>query len=221
MKKRLFVFGSSGHASLVIDAIERGKEYEIAGLIDTFQKPGHEVLGYAVLGGEDQMIEIAARYGANKIAVAIGDNWNRAAIVSRLQAILPTIGFPPIIHPSAEIARSVTIGDGSVILAGVVVNSRAVISRGCLLGTNSSLDHDCIMADFSSLAPNSAIGGQSRIGEYSAVSLGASIIHRIVIGDHTVIGAGAVVIRDVPNYVVAVGCPAKPIRRREAGETYL
>src|SRR5437763_4925915 len=110
MKERLFVFGSSGHASVVIDAIERGKQYEIAGLIDTFSKPGHEVLGYTVLGGEDQMTDFAAQYGANKIAVAVGDNWNRAAIVSRLQAVLPSIGFPPIIHPSAEIARSVTIG---------------------------------------------------------------------------------------------------------------
>jgi sugar O-acyltransferase (sialic acid O-acetyltransferase NeuD family) len=221
MKEKLLVFGSSGHASVVVDAIERGGEYEIVGLVDSFQPFGSEVLGYRILGDENCMNDIVARYGANRIAVAIGDNWGRAAVVSRLQAMPLELSFPPIVHPSAEIARSAILGVGSVVLAGAIINTRAVVGRWSLLNTNSSLDHDSMMGDFSSLAPNSAIGGQSRIGKYSAISLGASIIHNVAIGDHTVIGAGAVVIGDVPDYVVAFGCPAKVIRRREAGEAYL
>jgi sugar O-acyltransferase (sialic acid O-acetyltransferase NeuD family) len=221
MKGKLLVFGSSGHASVVVEAIEKRGEYEIVGLVDSFQPFGSEVLGYRILGDENSMSDIVTRYDTRTIAVAVGDNWGRAAVVSKLQGMSLELSFPPIVHPSAEIARSATLGAGSVVLAGAVVNTRAVVGRWSLLNTNSSLDHDCVMGDFSSLAPNSAIGGQSRIGEYSAISLGASIIHKIVIGHHTVIGAGAVVIRDVPDHVLAFGCPAKVIRRREAGEAYL
>ena len=91
----------------------------------------------------------------------------------------------------------------------------------CILNNNSSLDHDSKMLDYSSLAPGVSIGGNVQIGLFTAVSLGAKVIHGIIIGEHTIIGAGSIVLKNIPKYVIAYGTPAKVIRDRIVGEKYL
>lgn len=71
------------------------------------------------------------------------------------------------VHPSAVLARGVTIGEGSVVMAGAVLNSNAALGRHCIVNTRASLDHDSRMEDFSSLGPNAVTGGRVAIGEYS------------------------------------------------------
>jgi acetyltransferase-like isoleucine patch superfamily enzyme len=106
-------------------------------------------------------------------------------------------------------------------MAGVAINSDATIAEFCIVNTNSSVDHDNRLAPFSSLAPRVATGGNVTIGEGSAIGIGAVILHGRTLGRHCVIGAGAVVTRDIPDFIVAYGVPAKPIRSRRPGEKYL
>lgn len=77
------------------------------------------------------------------------------------------------------------------------------------------------MEDFSSLAPNATTGGNVKIGKFSAISLGANIIHGIKIEEQTVVGTGSVVLKDIPKFSIVYGIPAKIIRRREDGDKYL
>ena len=120
-----------------------------------------------------------------------------------------------------SVGAGLRVGAGTVLMAGVVVNSDSRIGAHCILNTRASLDHDCIMDDFSSLAPGVTVGGVARIGMYSAVSLGANIIHGKNIGAHTVVGAGALVQKDIPDHCVAYGVPARVVRPRAEGERYL
>jgi acetyltransferase-like isoleucine patch superfamily enzyme len=90
-----------------------------------------------------------------------------------------------------------------------------------LLGTKASIDHDGVMGDYASLAPGVTTGGGVTIGTMSAVLLGANVIHGITIGEHTVVGAGALVLRDVPDRVVAYGVPAKVVAPRTESAPYL
>ena len=142
-------------------------------------------------------------------------------MAEKIKSLLPEFSFVTAIHPSASIARGVTIGAGSVLMAGVVVNSDSRIGGFCVLNTKSALDHDCEMGDFSSLAPGVTIGGKVSIGAFSAISLGANIIHGVNIGEQTVLGAGSVALKDIPDHSVAHGVPAKVIRKRQAGDKYL
>jgi sugar O-acyltransferase (sialic acid O-acetyltransferase NeuD family) len=125
------------------------------------------------------------------------------------------------VHPRATIARSAGIGRGVAIMAGTVVNCESRIEDFCILNTSSSLDHDCLMETGSSLAPQTVTGGNVRIGACTALGLGAQIIHGIQIGAHTVVGAGSVVLRDVPERSVVYGVPARVIRARKEDEPYL
>lgn len=145
----------------------------------------------------------------------------RCNISKKIKTIYPGFRFIKAIHPSAQIAKDVTVGDGTVIMGGVIVNPCSSVGRFCILNTNSSLDHDSVMEDFSSLAPQATTGGNCRIGSYSAVSIGAVLSHCIQVGEHTIVGAGSTVLNNIDSFKVAYGTPAKLVRTRNQGDKYL
>ncbi|WP_315674025.1 acetyltransferase [Clostridium sp. 19966] len=217
----IIVIGSSGHAKVVIDCIEKENKYKIIGLLDRFKQVGSSSFGYKIIGKEEDLEKLIRKYKIDGGIIAIGDNFIRYIVYNKISHYIPQFNFIKVIHPSAQIARNVLIGKGSVIMANTTISSNATVGDFCIINNNSSLDHDSKMLDYSSLAPGSSIGGNVKIGSFSAVSLGAKVIHGITIGEHTIIGAGATVIKDIPKYVVAYGNPAKVIRGRIAGEKYL
>ena len=219
--ENIFVIGSSGHAKVVIDIIEKQGLFRIAGLIDRFKPKGERVFQYTVLGAEGDIPQLAASLNISGAIVAIGDNWVRSEVVSTIKQIMPDLKFVPAIHPSSQIGRGVSIGAGTAVMAGVVINSDTVIGEHCIINTHASIDHDNVIGNFVTIAPNAATGGNVRINDYSVLSLGANVIHGIKIGEHTVIGAGATVLKDIPPYVIAFGTPARVQRQRKAGEKYL
>jgi len=217
---RIVVIGCSGHARVIVDILEENRSC-VVGLIDTYKAPGTDVLGYKVLGSDDDLPALIAANICDSAVVAIGDNWVRSRMVRRIRELVPEIRFVAAIHPSARIARDVSIGVGTVIMAGVVVNTGCRISEFCILNTGASLDHDSTLEQFSSLAPRAVTGGGVRIGAFTAIAIGAVISHSIQVGEHTVVGAGATVVKDVPDRVVAYGTPARKIRERNPGDPYL
>lgn len=217
----LLVFGASGHAKVVLDAVERLGTYRVAGLVVKGGPAGPDVFGYPVVGDDEGLRSVLEDRHVDGAVVAIGDNWRRHEVARSVRERFPGIAFPSIVHPSARVARGVTIGMGAVLLAGVVVNSDATVGEFCLLNTNSSLDHDSRMDLASSLGPNAAVGGGAAIGAFSAVAMGATVLQNRRVGEHAVVGAQALVVKDVPSHTVAYGAPAKPVRPRKAGEPYL
>ncbi len=219
--EKILVIGSSGHARVVIDIIEKEGKYEIAGCIDSFRSKGERTYDYEVLGNENDISELVVTYNITGYIVAIGDNWARSVLREKISLLKTNIKLISAIHPSVQIGKNVKIGYGTVLMPGVVVNSNAIIGDCCLLNTCSSLDHDSIMENFSSLAPHATTGGSVRIGEFSSVSLSSCISNKVKIGKHSIIGAGSVVFEDIPDFKLAFGTPAKVIRDREIGEKYV
>jgi sugar O-acyltransferase (sialic acid O-acetyltransferase NeuD family) len=217
----IVIIGSAGHAKVVIDIVQQEGRYNIVGLLDRHRMVGEETLRYRVLGKEETLPELTKIHSLKGVIVAIGDNFNRSKVVSRVRGICPDLAFVSSVHPKASIATDVSIGEGTVIMAGVSVNSCCSIGRFCILNTNSSLDHDSIMEDFSSLAPRATTGGNCRIGSYSAISIGAVVIHGVHIGNNTVVGAASLVLKPIDSFIVAYGSPAKVIRKRKPGDKYL
>ncbi|MCB2291689.1 acetyltransferase [Clostridium sp. CS001] len=217
----IIVVGSSGHAKVIIDSIEKENKYEIIGLLDRFKKVGSSAFGYKILGKEEDLETLIKMYKIQGGIIAIGDNFIRYTVYNKISQAIPEFNFIKVIHPSSQIARNAVIGKGTVIMANSVISSDATVGDFCVINHNSSLDHDSKMSDYSSLGPGSSIGGNSKIGLFTAISLGSKVIHGITIGEHTIIGAGSTVIKDIPEYSIAYGTPAKVIRPRVAGEKYL
>ena len=219
--EKIVIIGSSGHAKVVIDIVEREGRCEIVGLLDRYRRAGERTLGYPVLGGEDDLPSLATRHGLRGLLVAIGDNFVRSKVAARVGELCPTLPFVSAIHPGALIGKDVSVGEGTVMMAGVVVNPSCSVGRFCILNTGSSLDHDSVMEDFSSLAPRATTGGRCRIGGHAAVCIGATLVHGVQIGEHSVIGAGSTVLENVASFCVAHGTPAVEVRKRAPGDRYL
>jgi|SRR6185436_3021319 len=219
-KPRILVFGASGHAKVAIDAIEKESKFSIAGLIDNYKPLGTECNGYFVIGN---LTDLPALLQKEKLAggvLAISDNWTRSLVGEQIEKIVPGFKFAPIVHPTAIIGTKTVIGAGTIVLAGANIGPSCSVGAHCIINTLASLDHDSVMDDYSSLAPSAITGGNVHIGSFSAICLGAKIIHEISIGTQSVIGAGAVVVRDIPASCVAYGTPARIIRERQPGDSY-
>jgi sugar O-acyltransferase (sialic acid O-acetyltransferase NeuD family) len=219
--QNIVLVGSSGHAKVVIDIVEKQGSYRIAGLIDAFRKVGETTLGYPVLGGESDLARLAKEHDLNGVVIAIGDNGVRANVAAKVTATCPHLPFVSAVHPAASVGKGTLIGAGTVVMAGAVINADCRVGRFCIVNTKASLDHDCIMEDFSSLAPGVTTGGNCRIGSHAAVSIGAVLRHGITIGEHSVVGAGSIVMKPVEPFSVTYGNPAKKVRDRQQGDKYL
>ena len=218
---RVLVIGGADQGRQVIDAIVARGFHTAVGVLDRALARGDTVAGVPVLGSDDELSICATEVGADHYVVAIGDNTTRGRVLDGALAAAPQLQPATIVHPAAVIGHEVIIGAGSILLAGAVVGNSTTLGRGVLLGIHASVDHDGFVADYASLGPGATTGGTVRVGRATAIGLGANVIHGITIGHDTVVGAGALVLEDLPPFVVAYGVPARVVRVREPGEPYL
>jgi sugar O-acyltransferase (sialic acid O-acetyltransferase NeuD family) len=197
----IYLFGASGHAKVVIEILEQQKKV-ILGLLDA--NPAiKSLLDYPVF----QEIPRDASGNKSKMIICVGNNANRKRLADQYLATYETA-----IHPSANISVRSSIGEGTVIMAAVSVNCNAVIGKHVILNTNSSVDHDCVLEDFVHISPNVALAGNVYVGLGSHIGMGGCVIQGTKIGKWATIGAGAVIIADVPDFAVVVGNPGKIIK---------
>jgi sugar O-acyltransferase (sialic acid O-acetyltransferase NeuD family) len=213
---QVVLFGASEHARVVADIARRAGCTVVALVDEDRAKRGLD--GVPILHDAG---EAARRYSDARWCVSIGDNHRRESVVARLGGLLATLRFIALVHPSAVVAQDATIGEGTVVMAGAVINPGTTIGRHCVVNTGACIDHDNRLDDFCSVAPRVATGGKVSIGRGSAVCIGACIQHGVNVGEHTVIGAGSVVLGDVPARCVAFGVPCKVIRDRRPSDRYL
>ena len=206
MKQKIFVYGASGHAKVVVDIIERQGLYEIAFLADDDPAlKGRQVYGYRVLGGKEDLLSSGLKCGI----VAIGSNRARRAVAGWLRD--NAFELITAVHPFAQLARGVTLGSGSVVMAGAIVNSDSTIGQDVIINTRASVDHDCRIGAGVHIAPGSILCGTVTVGEGTFICAGATIIPNLTIGRYVTVGAGSTVIRDVLDGNTVVGSPAKQI----------
>ena len=219
-KQKVLVVGSSGHAKVIIDIFEKNNT-EIIGVIDDYRNKNEKTLNYNVLGKVIDIPEIIKDFDDCNIFVAIGDNFGRHLVVDKIKRMVPRIKFSKAIHPSAQIGKNVIIGQGVAIMAGAIINAEAKIGNFTFINTKASAGHDVEMLDYSSLAPGVTVGGNVIIGEYSAISIWATLKEKLKIGTNSIIGAGSLLMKDCPDNVIMYGVPAQIIRQRKPGEKYI
>ncbi|MDR1735103.1 MAG: acetyltransferase [Oscillospiraceae bacterium] len=213
----LLIIGTGGHAKVVYDAAvamdqATGRERRIVFLTtDSAYAPTHpntNFCGCPVYYSADNSLSALPETPASAI-VAIGSNGVRR----RLSRQLLEAGIPleTIIHPSAILSPSATIGSGTLVCAGTVVNPDAAIGIGAILNTGSIIEHDCTVGHFAHISPGAVLAGAVQVGEAAWVGMGARVLPGKHIGKDTILGAGAVLLQDLPDGCTAVGVPAHVI----------
>ena len=207
MPDRLIVFGSGGHAKVVVEAIlARTPDREVVILDDSEEAKGRYVLGKEVIGGRGELDLLT---GAS-IVPAIGNNKARAEFLSWLRE--RGCRIETVVHPAATVAPSVKIGDGAFVSAGAIVIAEARIGAGAIVNTAASVDHDCIVGEAAHVGPGVHLCGNVRIGARTLVGVGSSVRPGISICEDVLLGAGSVVVEDIEEAGTYAGSPARRLR---------
>ncbi|HEX8528139.1 acetyltransferase [Allosphingosinicella sp.] len=207
MTTRLILFGSGGHAKVVLEALQAERPgVEVAILDDDPAAASRSLLGHPVRGDRSWLEREWPRV---RVIPAIGSNSARAELVERLRESGREL--ETVVHPAATVSPSALLGPGCFVAAGAVVNAEAVLEAGVIVNTGASVDHDCRIGLAAHIAPGARLCGQVKVGARSLVGTCSAVIPKIRIGSDAVIGAGSAVIADVPDGGRVAGSPARPI----------
>ncbi|WP_248276856.1 acetyltransferase [Marinobacterium sp. LSUCC0821] len=161
---------------------------------------------FDVVGNTAALVEQICDFDG--IHVAIGNNTVRLEKFEFFRS--RGAPLPSLVHPRSVISKSSSIGDGTVAMAGSVVNADTTISAACILNTGSTVDHDCNIGEGVHVSPGVNVAGGVKIGRLSWIGIGAAVIQCVSIGSDVLVGAGSVVLSDVPDGICVAGVPAKP-----------
>jgi UDP-perosamine 4-acetyltransferase len=204
----LILVGAGGHAKVVLELVRASERFRVIGCVD----PGSsgDLLGVPVIGS-DAVLPDLRRRGVRHAFVALGANDVRMRVTEQVRKL----GFivPAIVSPNAVVSPTASIQPGAVLMAGVTVNALSVIGEGAIVNTNASVDHDCVVGPFAHCAPGTHLAGNVDVGEGAFLGVGACAIPGTRIGAWSTVGAGGIVIDDIPAGVTAVGVPARILSR--------
>lgn len=207
--KRICCVGAGGHAVVVTNAA-REAGYVVAGYVAPEPRvPGDPTY----LGRDGDYAKVMASNDIDGFIMGMGFvNAKGAKQRARLYAEFAQAGGsqPVIIHPSASVASTASIGPGTVILRGAIVGENVTIGTGVIVNSGAIIDHDCVINDHVHIGTGATLCGTIKVGTQTLIGAGATIIQGRTIGEGAVVGAGAVVLQDVEAGAVVVGVPASP-----------
>ena len=221
--KKIVILGTGGNCIDILDTLNdinraaASQVYQCAGFLDDVEQNwGKELHGARVLGPLDS----ASRYTDCSFVNGIGSPgnfWKKQAIIGKTG--LPDGRFETIVHPTASVSTTATLGAGTVVFQNATVTSNVRTGRHVIILPNAVISHDDVIGDYTCVAGGVCISGGVTIGQSCYLGTNASIHGNITIGDYCLVGMGSVVLEDVAADSVVVGAPARVLRktRPEAG----
>ena len=166
---KLIIIGAGGHGKVIADnALKNG--YTDICFVDDHTVG--EVMGFPVIGTSADILRL--NDGKTDFIIGIGNNAVRKKIAEEND-----VNWVTLIHPSAQIAVNVSVGKGTVVMAGAVINACAAVGDHCIINTRAVIEHDNVIGNYVHISPNAALGGTVRIGEKNHIGLGAMVINNI------------------------------------------
>lgn len=196
----MILYGASGHAKVIIDILEAN------GIIIDYIVDDNPLIK-GLLG-----YEVRRDSGVyNEAIIAIGSNEIRRKIVQSITVDR----YVTAIHPTAIVSPRAAMGCGTVVMQGAIIQSSAHINDHCIINTGASVEHDCVVSDFVHVAPHATLAGNVHVGEGTWIGAGTVVRQGVSIGAGCMIGAGSVVVKNIPDNVVAYGNPCRIVRETE------
>jgi sugar O-acyltransferase (sialic acid O-acetyltransferase NeuD family) len=214
----VLLIGGGEHAGVVLEAIGTAPDdWYAVGFTDPEAAAGVLALdGTAHLGDDPTGLGRFADLPAEErpaliLAVGgVGEPGIRRRLSDTIGRLAPDARWAVVVHASAWVSPTASLGEGTVVLAGAVVNAGARIGRQAIVNSRAVVEHDTLIGAFSHVGPGAVVGGGTRVGSDVTIGMGALVRDHLVVGDGATIGMGAVVVRDVEPGTTVLGSPARP-----------
>lgn len=210
MSLPIIILGAGGHAKVLIEGLLTSSAV-IKGAIDSNPMlAGMAVHGIPILGDDDEVL----KYPKDTVLLvnvlgSVASPNGRRELFKKFKS--KGYNFATVIHPSTVVSSYVIMGEGSQVMAGVVIQPGCRIGNNSIINTKASIDHDCQIGDHVHIAPGATLSGGVSVGNGSHIGAGVTIIQEVKIGQHCIVGAGSVVVKDVPDGKTVYGVPAKVV----------
>jgi sugar O-acyltransferase (sialic acid O-acetyltransferase NeuD family) len=192
IKLRLILIGAGGHARSCIDVIEQQGQYQIAGLIGMPDEVKTQHLGYAVIGTDNDLPELTKTYEYALITVGqIQTAEHRIRLYH--QAIQLGFQLPIIIATTAHVSRHATLGEGSIVMHGAIINAGARVGNNCIINNSALIEHDVTVEDHCHISTGAILNGDVTVGAGSLIGSGSVIKQGVTIGKSCLVGMGLTV----------------------------
>jgi sugar O-acyltransferase (sialic acid O-acetyltransferase NeuD family) len=197
-KENIILIGAGGHALSCIDVIEQENKYNIHGLVGLKDEVGKKISGYDVIATEDELVNLSKDF--RYAFIAIGQIKNVKLRIDLYESVLNT-GFeiPSIISPQSFISRTVQIGEGTIIMNGVVLNSGVKIGNNCIINSKALIEHGTQVADHCHISTGAILNGDCVVESKSFVGSGAIVKHGITIKTSSFVNMGQIVTKNFDN----------------------
>ena len=211
--EKIAIIGAGGfgrEVQMLIEQINAQQpSFDLVGYFDDSIEKGTQVNGFEVLGTIAEINSYNERLG---IALGLGSPAIKRKIVQSIDN--PHIFYPTLIHPNAQIGfPHVTLGEGVILCANTILTINITLGDFVTLNLGCTVGHDSVLGNYSAFMPGCDIAGEVQIGSEVYGGMGSKIINQTKVGDGVVLGAGAVVVRDIEEKTLAVGMPAKSIKK--------
>lgn len=200
----IVLIGGGGHAQVVLSAALAACLH-VAGFVDdNDQPPIAAKRGLARLGS----LRDFTPSPTHAYILAVGDLASRRVLLSRFGDTLTSHAIT-LVHPTATIDPSATLGKGVYVGPHAVIHACARVRDHAIINTASVIEHDCDIGENAHIAPGTVLAGAVKVGDDTLLGIGSRVIPGITIGPRATVGAGAVAVRNVPAGVTVKGVPAK------------
>lgn len=203
-KPSVILIGAGGHAHACIDVIEQHDRYQIAGLVGMQEEMNAQHLGYAVIATDAELPQLAKEYQYAVITVGQIDSPDKRISLYQ-QAIQLGFSLPNFIAPTAHVSSHASIGAGTIVMHGAIVNAGAKVGENCIINTRALVEHDAIVEDHCHISTGAILNGSVNIGAGSFVGSGSVIRDGISLGIRCVVGMGLCVRHDQADHARFVG----------------
>jgi sugar O-acyltransferase (sialic acid O-acetyltransferase NeuD family) len=197
-KENIILIGAGGHALSCIDVIEQENKYNIHGLVGLKDEVGKKISGYNVIATQDELVNLSKDF--RYAFIAIGQIKNVKLRIDLYESVLNT-GFkiPSIVSPQSFISRTVQIGEGTIIMNGVILNSGVRIGNNCIINSRALIEHGTQVADHCHISTGAILNGDCIVESKSFVGSGAIVKHGITIKTGSFVNMGNVVTKNFDN----------------------